>query len=72
MSKTKPFFSIFWSFFESVLNFEHFQKNIPLIAYVFLKLPTTKDLLKEMSKLSRLRGPLDRQHGKRAETLIQS
>ena len=25
-----------------------------------------------MSKKSRLRGPLDRQHGKRAETLFQS
>ena len=43
-----------------------------LIAYVFPKLPTTKDVLRYMSKRSRLRGPLDRRHGKRGEMLIQS
>ena len=43
-----------------------------LMAYVFPKLPTTKDVLSEMSKNRGLRGPLDRRHGKRGETLIQS
>ena len=42
-----------------------------LIAYVFLSLPTTKDVLRLMPKRSPLRGPLDREHGKRAEALIQ-
>ena len=42
-----------------------------LIAYVFLSLPTTKDVLRLMSKRSPLRGPVDRGHGKRAEKLIQ-
>ena len=37
------FFSVF---FESALNFENFQKNMTLIAYVFPKLPTTKDVLR--------------------------
>ena len=59
------------AFFESALNFELFQKKMTLIAYVFPKLPTTKDVLRSMCKCSRLRGPLDRWHGKRAETLIQ-
>ena len=63
-----PFFS---AFFEFALNFEHFQKKMTLIAYVFPKLPTTKDVLREMPKNSRLRGPLDMRHGKRAEALIQ-
>ena len=36
----------FSSFFEFVLNFEHFQKNMTLIAYVFAKLPTTKNVLR--------------------------
>ena len=31
------------AFFESALNFEYFQKIMTLIAYVFPKLPTTKD-----------------------------
>ena len=35
----------FSAFFESTLNFEIFQKKITLIAYVFPKLPTTKDVL---------------------------
>ena len=70
--KQNIFSQSFLSFFESALNFEHIQKKASLIGYVFRKLPTTKDVLREMSKNSRLRGPLDRQNGKRDETLIQS
>ena len=33
-------------FFESALNLEHFQKKMTLIAYLFPKLPTTKDVLR--------------------------
>ena len=40
------------------------------IAYVFPKLPTTEDVLRKMPKRSRLRGPQDRRHGKRAEALF--
>ena len=69
--KKKDFFSIFAAFFESALNFEHFQKKMTLIAYVFPKLPTTKNVLRQMSKSSRFREPVDRQHGKWAEALIQ-
>ena len=70
--KQNIFPQFFSSFFESALNFEHFQKKMTLIAYVFPKLPTTKDVLRKMSKNSHLRGRLDRPLGKRAETLIQS
>ena len=42
-----------------------------LIAYVFPKLTTRKNVLKQMSKISRLGEPLDKRHGKRAEALIQ-
>ena len=44
--KQNIFPRFFSSFFESALNFEHFQKNMTLIAYVFPKLPTTKDVLR--------------------------
>ena len=70
--KPKIFSELFWVFFEFVLNLEHFQKKMTLIAYVFPKIPTTKDVLREISQRSRLRGPLDRRHGKQSETLIQS
>ena len=70
--KQKIFSELFCAFFEFVLNFEHFQKKTTLIAYVFPKLPTTKDVLISMSQRSRLRGPLDRRQRKQSETLIQS
>ena len=70
--KQKIFSEFFAAFFESALNFEHFQKKMTLIAYVFPKLPTTKNVLRQMFKSSRFREPVDRQHGKRAEALIQS
>ena len=47
LSEEPKFFSeFFFAFFESALNFEHFQKKMTLIAYVFPKLPTTKDVLR--------------------------
>ena len=47
--KQKIFCQFFPAFFESALNFEHFQKKMMLIAYVFPKLPTTKNVLRQMS-----------------------
>ena len=70
--KQKIFSEFFSAFFESAVNFEHFQKKRTCIAYLFAKLPTTKNLLKQMSKSSRFREPVDRRHGKYAEALIQS
>ena len=40
--KQNIFPASFSAFFESALNFEHFQKKMTLMAYVFPKLPTTK------------------------------
>ena len=70
--KQKIFSQFFSSFFKYALNFEHFQKKMTLIAYVFPKLPTTKNLLRQMSKSSRFREPVDRRHSKWGEALIQS
>ena len=69
--KQKIFSEFRAGFFESPLNFEHFQKKRTFIAYVFPKLLTTKNLLRQMSKSSRFREPVDRRHGKWAEALIQ-
>ena len=47
LSKKPNLFSQFFSaFFESALNFEHFRKKMTLIASVFPKLQTTKDVLR--------------------------
>ena len=70
--KQKIFSEFFSAFFESALNFEHFQKNMTLIAYVFPKLPITKNVLRQVSKSSRFREPVYMRQGKWAEALIQS
>ena len=69
--KQKIFSEFFSAFFKSALNFEHFQKKMTLIAYVFPKLRTTKNVLRQMSKSFRFREAVDRRHGKWAEALIQ-
>ena len=69
--KQKSFSEFSCAFFESALSLEQFQENMMLIAYLFPKLPTTNNVLRQMSKSSRFREPLDRRHGKRAEALIQ-
>ena len=69
--KQKIFSQFFPAFFKSALNLEHFKKKMRLIAYVFPKLTTTKNVLSQMSKSSRFREPVDRRHGKWDEALIQ-
>ena len=69
--KQKIFSQFFSAFFISALNSEHFQKKMTLRAYVFPKKPTTKNVLRQMSKSFRIRERLDRRHGKWAEGLIQ-
>ena len=44
--KRNTFSGVFSASFESALNFEHFQKKMTLIASVFPKLRTTKDVLR--------------------------
>ena len=44
--KQKIFSEFFSAFSESALNFEHFQKKMTLIAYVFPNLPTKRDVLR--------------------------
>ena len=47
LSQKQNIFSGFFSpFFESALNFKHFQKKMTLIAYVFPEVPTTKSVLR--------------------------
>ena len=69
--KQKIFSRFFSAFFKSALNSEHFQEKMTLIAYVFPKLPTTKNVLRQMSKSFRFRERLDGRHSKWAEELIQ-
>ena len=42
------------------------------IANLFPKLRTPKNVVRYMSKKSRFKGPFDRQHSKRVQTLLRS
>ena len=42
------------------------------IADLFPKLRTPKNVVRYMSKKSRFKGPFDRQHSKRVQTLLRS
>ena len=42
------------------------------IADSFPKLRTPKNVVRYLSKKSRFKGPFDRQHGKRVQTLLRS
>ena len=69
--KEKIFSEFFSAFFESALNSERFQEKRTFIAYIIPELPTTKNVLRQMSKSFRFREPVDRRHSKWAEVLIQ-
>ena len=43
-----------------------------LIADLFLKLRTPENVVRYMSKKSRVKGPFDKQHGKLVQTLLPS
>ena len=71
--KQKAFSKFFVAFSKSTLNFELFQKKkMTFIADLFTKLRTPKNVVRYFSKKSRFKGPFDRQHGKRVQTLFRS
>ena len=70
--KHTAFSQFFLATSKSTLNFEHFQKKMTLIADLFPKLRTPKNVVRYMSKKSCFKVPFDRQHGKRVQTLLRS
>ena len=69
--KQQAFPQFFLAFSESTLNFEIFKKKMTLLANLFPKLRTPEKGVRYMSKKSRFKGPFDRQHGKRVQTLLR-
>ena len=70
--KQKTFSEFFAAFLKSSLNFEHFQqKKMTLIAEVFPKLRTPKNIVTSVSKKFRFKGSFGKQHGKCAKTLLK-
>ena len=73
LTQNKKFFSIFFSILKIYMNFWiFFKKMVTLIADIFPKLRTLKNVVRQMSKKSRFREAFDYQHCKRAQTLLKS
>ena len=70
--KQKVVSQLFIGFWKSTLNFEHFQKKMTVIADFFPKIRNPENVVRYMSKKSPFKGPFDRQHGKRVQTLLRS
>ena len=73
VSRKQKYLSEFFSEgLNSNLHCEHFQKKkMTLIADVFPKLRSPKNLVRSMSKKSRFKGSFRKQHGKRAQKLFK-
>ena len=70
--KQKAFSQFFAAVLKSNLNFEHFQKKkMSLIAHVFPKLGTPKNLVRSMPRKSIFNGSFEKQDGKCTQTLLK-
>ena len=74
LSKERISFSeFFFPFLKFIYFFEHFEKKtMTLITYVFQKIRTAKDAVRQMSKKPRFRTLSDSQHVKWSQTLVIS
>ena len=70
--KQKNFSQSFFQFLRCRLHFEHFQKKMTPIVYVFRKLQTRKDVVRQMSEKSCFRKPFNKRHSKPCQTLLKS
>ena len=70
--KNNFFFSELFAWpLKSSWSFEHFKKQMTLIADVFPKLWTSKNVVRSMSKKSYFRGPYKKQDDKRVQTMLK-
>ena len=71
--KPKTFIHSFVPFLESTSNMKHFEKKkMMVIATLFRKLQTLKDLDRQLSKKNLFRKRLDSPHVKGSQTYIKS
>ena len=71
--KKENFFLNFFLHFQNLHEILNIcNKKMSFIADLFAKLRTPKNVVRYMSKKSRFKGPFDRQHGKRVQTLLRS
>ena len=71
--KNEKLFLNFFLFFQNLHEILNIcKKKVSFIAALFAKLRTPKNVVSYLSKMLRFKGPFDRQHGKRVQTLLRS
>ena len=70
--KHKSFCEFFTEFFKYTSNFEHFDKKDDPYRFCISGITDSENVIIQMYKNSRFRGPLEKKHGKRAEPLSKS
>ena len=70
--KTKSFSQFFVQLMESSWNLKHFRKKMIVIANVFPKLQTVKDLVKQLSRKHSFRTSFKNQRVNGCQTLVKS
>ena len=73
LSRKKKYFSQFFALIsKSRLNFKHFEEKDGPHRFCISEITDFENVLRSMSKMSRFRGPFEKQHGKRAQALLKS
>ena len=70
--KEKVFSEFLAAFLKFTSHFEYFGKDMTVIGYMFSKLETAKDRIRQMSKKSIFRTPFHSQHVKGSQRLVKS
>ena len=70
--KQKLFVNLFLHFWNLDQIFNIFDKKMTIVANLFPRLRTAKDVARYMSKISRFRRPFNKQPGKRSQTQLKS
>ena len=69
--KEKTFSQLFPAFLKYRLNFKHFEKKDDPNSFCISEITDSGNVVRQLSKKSRFRGPFDKQDGKRAQALFQ-
>ena len=70
--KQKTFSQFSAAFLKFKLNFEYFETKYDTHRFCISEVADCKNVVKEMSKKSRFRGPFDKQHGKPSKAVLKS
>ena len=72
LSKKQKSFSLFSKFLKPRLSFKHFLKSGDSHSLCISEIKDCKNVVRQMSKKSCLRRPLNKIHGKRSQRLLKS